>query len=105
MLAAKTNAGFPQSDTDGAATGPGSAIHRGLVSGRWFHVWSTRHRSRAVRSGLWRRHWRTSQMRWTSLGTYLGSEDQSYPVQVSTRPRQLHFGGLSGPELAPARFD
>ena len=31
----KTNAGFPQSDTDGAATGPGSAIHRALVSGRW----------------------------------------------------------------------
>jgi hypothetical protein len=35
MLVAKTNAGFPQSDSDGAATGPGSAIHRALVSGRW----------------------------------------------------------------------
>jgi len=35
MLSAKINAGFPQSDTDGAATGPGSAIHRALVSGRW----------------------------------------------------------------------
>jgi hypothetical protein len=35
MLSAKINAGFPQSDTDGAATGPGSAIHRALASGRW----------------------------------------------------------------------